>query len=181
METSELVQRLREQRLTTLVLADQVGEDRWREPVLPSGTIHDVLSHLLGWDEWAMAVFDISALRPLPSVLVDALRDVDGFNARSQKRYRNLSRNDLIVGIETSSPRVLASARNLNAPNWDERRIADLGEVWAQLSASSHGPRAPSVKGILRMLYEHEKAHDEEIAAGFGIQADLSRFKPPPE
>lgn len=177
MHTAELLQRLSEQRLTTLVLADQIGEDRWREPVLPGGSIHDVLSHLLGWDEWAMAVFDISALRPLPPTLVDALRDIDGYNARSQKRFRNLSRDDLMLGLQTSAPRVAASAQHRGAPGWDERRIAELGEVWAQLSGSAHGPRAPSVKGLLRMLYEHEKAHDEEIGSGFGISADLERYK----
>ena len=61
MNATDLVQRMREQRLTTLALADQIGEERWREPALPGGSIHDVLAHLLGWDEWAMAVFDISA------------------------------------------------------------------------------------------------------------------------
>jgi uncharacterized protein (TIGR03083 family) len=178
MDTDELVQRLREQRLLTLALADQIGEDRWREPVLPGGTLHDVLAHLLGWDEWAIAIVEVSATRPLPQSLVDALADVDGYNARSQKRFRNLTRDDLLVGLETSMPRLLASATNRGAPRWDERRIAELGEVWAQLSASPHGPRAPSVKGLLRMLYEHEKAHDDEISQGFGITADLDRFKP---
>ncbi len=178
MDTAELVQRLREQRLITLALADQVSEDRWREPALPGGSIHDVLAHLLGWDEWAMAVFDISAVRALPASLVDALKDSDGYNARSQKRYHNLSRDDLLAGLQSLTPRLLASATNRNAPRWDARRIGELGDVWAQLTASAHGPRAPSVKGLLRMLYEHEKEHDAEIAQGFGISADLDRFKP---
>lgn len=181
MDTTELVQRLREQRLTTLALADQVSEDRWRESVLPGGSIHDVLAHLLGWDEWAMAVFDISAVRPLPDVLVGALKDVDGYNARSQRRYRNLSRDDLLAGLQTITPRLLDSATNRNATNWDKRRIAELGEIWAQLTNSPHGPRAPSVRGLLRMLCEHEKEHDAEISQGFGISADLDRFKPQPE
>src|SRR5690349_19122317 len=106
MDTDELVQRLREQRLTTIALADQVGEERWREPVLPGGTIHDVLAHLLGWDEWAMAVFDVSAVRALPDALINALKDIDGYNARSQKRYHNLSRDDLLTGLETITPRL---------------------------------------------------------------------------
>jgi uncharacterized protein (TIGR03083 family) len=181
MDTAELVQRLREQRLTTLALADQVSEERWREPVLPGGSLHDILAHLLGWDEWAMAVFDISAARALPEVLVDALKAVDGYNARSQKRYAKLSREDLLSGLQAITPRLLASATNRNAPRWDERRIAELGEIWAQLTSSPHGPRAPSVKGLLRMLYEHEKDHDEEIGQGFGISADLDRFKPQAE
>jgi hypothetical protein len=186
MDTADLVQRLREQRLTTFVLADQVSEERWHEPVLPGGSIHDVLSHLLGWDEWAIAVFDVSLVRALPDALVDALKDVDAYNARVQKRFYNLRRDDLLTGLQTATPRLLASAANggvpnRSAPDWDRRRIADLGEIWAQLAASPHGPRAPSVKGILRMLYEHEKAHDEEIGHGFGITADLDRFKPKPE
>jgi uncharacterized protein (TIGR03083 family) len=180
MDTTELVQHLLEQRLTTLALADQIGEERWREPALPGGSLHDVLAHLLGWDEWAMAVFDISAVRALPDALVDALKDVDGYNARSQKRYAKLSRDDLLSGLQTITPRLLASATNRNAPQWDGRRIAELGDVWAQLTSSPHGPRAPSVKGLLRMLYEHEKEHDGEISQGFGISADLDRFKPQP-
>ena len=45
-------------------------------------TLHDLLAHLLGWDEWAVGVFEISALRALPPVLIEALRDVDDYNAR---------------------------------------------------------------------------------------------------
>jgi hypothetical protein len=203
MDTADLVQRLREQRLTTLALADQVHEDRWREPLLPGGnSLHDVLAHLLGWDEWATAVFDISTVRPLPPALMDALDDVDGYNARSQKRYAGLSRDDLLTGLQSATPRVLASAMNpsvnqgiiqatgpavsptLNQQSgegtarWDERRIAELGEIWAaMIGRTGDGPRPPSVKGLLRMLYEHEKAHDDEISQTLGITADLDRFK----
>src|SRR5262249_2414368 len=111
METSEIVQGLREQRLTTLALADQIGDDRWWEPVLPGGaTLHDMLAHLLGWDEWATAVFEISAYRELPDALVEAARDVDGYNARTQTRYRPLTRDDLLGGLQSATPRVITSA-----------------------------------------------------------------------
>ena len=64
-----VVQQLREQRLTTLSLADQIKEDRWRESVLPGDTtLHDLLAHVLAWDEWAVAVFEISLIRDLPNV-----------------------------------------------------------------------------------------------------------------
>ena len=110
METAEIVQGLREQRLTTLALADQIGDDRWWEPLLPGeATLHDMLAHLLGWDEWATAVFEISAYRELPDVLVDAARDVDGYNARTQTRYRPLTRDDLLGGLQSATPRVVAS------------------------------------------------------------------------
>ena len=66
MEPDEIIQRYRERRLTTLVLADQIADDRWREPALPGGrTIHDQLTHLIGWDEWAAAVFDLSLIRDI--------------------------------------------------------------------------------------------------------------------
>jgi hypothetical protein len=178
MDTADLVQRVREQRLMTIALADQVQDDRWRAPLLPGGSMHDILAHLLGWDEWAMAVFDISGVRPLPQVLVDALKDVDGYNARSQQRYANLSRNDLLTGLETIAPLLLNSARGRGTPGWDARRVAELGEVWAAMTGrTGEGPRAPSVKGLLRMLYEHEKEHDEEISATLGITADLDQFR----
>jgi hypothetical protein len=178
MHTDELLQRVREQRLITIALADQVKEDRWRAPLLPGGSMHDVLAHLLGWDEWAMAVFDITGVRPLPPILVDALKDIDGYNARSQKRYANLSRNDLLTGLETMTPRLLASAHGRGVQGWDGRRVAELGEVWAAMTGrAGDGPRAPSIKGLLRMLYEHEKAHDDEISATLGIHADLDQFQ----
>ena len=69
-KTDILVQRLREQRLATLSLADQIKEDRWREPSLPAdATLHDLLADVLAWDEWAVAVFEISLMRDLPAVL----------------------------------------------------------------------------------------------------------------
>jgi hypothetical protein len=54
LNTDDTLHALHEQRLTTLALADQIKEDRWREPLLPGGrSLHDLLSHILGWDEWA--------------------------------------------------------------------------------------------------------------------------------
>ena len=79
---------MREQRLTTLALADQIKDDRWREPLLPGErSLHDLLAHLLGWDEWAVGVFEISRLARAAAVLIDALRDVDAYNARAMRRY----------------------------------------------------------------------------------------------
>jgi hypothetical protein len=86
-----LVQRLREQRLATLSLADQIKDDLWREPRLaPDRSLHDLLAHVLGWDEWAVGVFEISRIRDLPATFQRAIDDVDAFNARSQARYRGI-------------------------------------------------------------------------------------------
>ncbi|MGE5335659.1 MAG: hypothetical protein ACM3N4_13235, partial [Nitrososphaerota archaeon] len=66
MNKDNILRALREQRLTTLALADQIKDDRWREPLLPGGrSLHDLLSHILAWDEWAVGVFEISRLRAL--------------------------------------------------------------------------------------------------------------------
>jgi hypothetical protein len=178
MDAAEVVQRLRERRLTTLALADQIGEDRWREAVLPGDVaLHDLLAHLLGWDEWATAVFEISAYRELPAVLIEAARDVDGYNARTQTRYHALTRDDLLSGLQSATPRVIAAALGRGEPGWETRRIADLPETNVGAKRNPDGTlRPPSVKGILRTLLEHERQHDDEISATFGVGANLERF-----
>ena len=108
LNTDDTLHALREQRLTTLALADQIKEDRWREPLLPGDrSLHDLLAHILGWDEWAVGVFEISRLRALPPVLIDALRDVDAYNARAMRRYANITRDDLMSALQASPDRVL--------------------------------------------------------------------------
>ncbi len=179
METAEIVQGLREQRLTTLALADQIGEDRWREPLLPGGaTLHDMLAHLLGWDEWATAVFEISAYRELPDVLVEAAKDVDAYNSRTQARYRPLMRDDLLGGLQSATPRVVAAAMGRGEPGWETRRIAQLTYEDVGAQRQEDGTiRPPSVRGILRLLLNHEREHDEEISATFGVTANLEQYQ----
>jgi hypothetical protein len=178
METAEIVQGLREQRLTTLALADQIGDDRWWEPVLPGeATLHDMLAHLLGWDEWATAVFEISVYRELPDVLVDAARDVDGYNARTQTRYRPLTRDDLLGGLQSATPRVITSAMGRGELGWETRRITQLTYEDVGGKRQEDGTiRPPSVRGILRLLLNHEREHGEQISAAFGVTANLERF-----
>ena len=178
MDVAEIVQGLREQRLTTLALADQIGDDRWWEPVLPGeATLHDLLAHLLGWDEWATAVFEISAYRELPDVLVDAARDVDDYNVRTQTRYRPLTRDDLLGGLQSATPRVITSAMGRGEAGWEKRRIAQLTYEDVGGKRQEDGTiRPPSVRGILHLLLNHEREHDEEISAAFGVTANLERF-----
>jgi len=178
METAEIVQGLREQRLTTLALADQIGDDRWWEPLLPGeATLHDMLAHLLGWDEWATAVFEISAYRELPEVLVEAARNVDDYNARAQTRYRPLTRDDLLGGLQSATPRVITSAMGRGESGWETRRIAQLTYEGVGGKRQEDGTiRPPSVRGILHLLLNHEREHDEEISAVFGVTANLERF-----
>lgn len=176
METDELVQRLRERRLTTLALADQIKEDRWREPALPGErSIHDLLSHILAWDEWAVATFEISAHRALPPVLRRALADVDAFNAKAVARHRGISRDDLLSGLQAANPRLLSSARVGGGAEWEKRRIEGL--VAEDTSEGQPARKAPSVRGILRMLLEHEAEHDQEIMDAFGITPNLERLR----
>ena len=183
MDAGELVQRRREQRLITLSLADQIPEERWREPALSGErTIHDLLAHVLAWDEWAIAVFEISASRDLPQVLFQAAQDVDAYNERAVARFRALSRDDIISGLQTAGERVLSSARVGGGADWELRRIAGLRlpnvqapAPGAQLTeAQKHGP---SVRAILRSLMSHEAEHDQEIMATYAVQPNLERFQ----
>jgi hypothetical protein len=197
MTDDELLSSRREQRLRTLALADQIGDDRWRESVLPGGrSIHDQLAHLLAWDEWAIGVFDISALRPLPLVLVSALLDSDEYNARTEQRHQRVSRDDILSALQGSGDRALISAER-SAPEgtpWLDRRIADLAAICitpdgmvtpappaenvANTTGEAPAARGPQVREILLHLLEHERVHAAEISAAFGIQPDIERFMP---
>lgn len=181
LNTDDTLHALRTQRLTTLALADQIKEDRWREPLLPGGrSLHDLLAHILAWDEWAVGVFEISRLRALPPVLIDALRDVDAYNARAMRRYANITRDDMISALQASPDRVLASAIGPGGEYWKDRRFPELAHARtldAQKDESAITSRGPSVGGLLRILLRHEISHDQEISAAFGVTPDLERFR----
>ena len=172
----DILQQRREQRLATLSLAEQVAEERWREPLLPGErTLHALLSHLLGWDEWSIAVFELSALRPLPPTLSRALDEVDAFNARAVTRFSGLTRDDLLVGLQTAVERVCTAATIAGGDDWAKRRIADLARPQAADSATpSRGPRVGS---LLRVLLEHEVEHAGEISATFGVLPNVEQFR----
>lgn len=181
LKTDDILHALREQRLTTLALADQIKDDRWREPLLSGGrSLHDVLAHILAWDEWAVGVFEISRLRSLPPVLIDALRDVDAYNARAVRRYANITRDDLLSGLQAAPDRVLAAAIGPGGERWLERRFPELAHastISAQKEESAVTSRGPSVGGLLRLLLRHETSHDQEIGAVFGITPNLEQFR----
>ena len=174
--SNDLLQSLRERRLTTLALVDQIGPDRWREPSLPGArTPHALIAHLLAWDEWTSAVLELSALRELPAKLRGALREVDAFNARAVARFDGLERDHLLVGMESASARLLLAATGVGHDGWAARRIPDLAP--SPLSANGQPSRGPSVAGLLRMLLAHEREHDEELAATFGVTVDLEAMR----
>ena len=170
------IQPLREQRLMTLALADQVTGTRWTEPALPGGfSAHAMLSHLLGWDEWLIAALELSAIRELPTKLIGAYRDVDAFNARSVARYANVSRDDLLGALQGTSARIVSSALAAGGAEWAQRRIPDLAPE--PQGADGKPSRGPSVGGLLRMLREHERRHCEEFSVALGVMVDMERLR----
>lgn len=174
------IQAAREQRLMTLALADQINTARWDEPALPGGvSLHATLAHLLGWEEWATAVFEVSALRELPARLVTAYREVDAFNARSVARFAGVSRADLFASLQGANTRLVSSALAVGGAQWAERRIPELAPPpQAGADSQPHQPsRGPSVGGLLRMLARHEREHAQEISATFGVSVDLERMR----
>jgi uncharacterized damage-inducible protein DinB len=179
--TDDILHALREQRLTTLALADQIKEDQWREARLPGErSLHDLLAHMLAWDEWAVGVFEISQLRALPPVLIDALRDVDAYNARAMRRYAKITRDDMLSALQAAPDRVLASAVGPGGEHWPERRFPELAHARTltdQKDESVVTSRGPSVGGLLRLLLRHETGHNQEISAAFAITPDLERFQ----
>jgi hypothetical protein len=185
MDAAELVQRLHEQRLTTMALADQIKEDRWRDPILPGGrTLHDLLAHLVAWDEWAYAVFDISRVRDeLPPVLLNAPRDADAYDARHEKRMRNLTRDDILGTLQAGHGQLLKGAMAAGGAEWAERCFPDLAAALPPRgdapAIAGEPPKGPSVGSILAGLLDHEAAHDRELMAAFGIEPHLERFGKP--
>jgi hypothetical protein len=174
-DSLELIQSVRERRLITLGLADQVVEERWREPILPGGrTAHAMLAHLLAWDEWLTAVLELSALRPLPEKLKQPLRDVDAFNERSAVRYDGLPRQDLLMGLQGASVR-LVSAATASGGDWAVRRIPDLAP--SATRPDGQPSRGPTAGGLLRTLREHEREHNEEFSAVFSVMVDLEKMR----
>ncbi|HEX9036211.1 MAG TPA: DinB family protein [Ktedonobacterales bacterium] len=175
-ENMTLLQSLREQRLVTLALVDQIGQERWREPLLPGErTPHAMASHLLAWDEWAAAVFEVSALRELPVKLRGALGEVDAFNARAVARFNGLDRADLLMGLQSASDRLLSAATGAGGVAWAERRIAELAP--SPLNADGAPSRGPSVAGLLRMLLDHEREHGDEFSGAFGVTVDIAALR----
>ena len=175
-DDTDLLQSLRERRLMTLALVDQIGPERWREPLLPGGTTpHAMVAHLLAWDEWAAAVFELSALRELPAKLRGALREVDAFNARAVARFDLLERDHLLTAMQSANARTLSAATSVGGAEWLSRRIPDLAP--SPLNADGQPSRGPSVAGLLGMLREHEREHDEEFAAAFGVYADIEQLR----
>lgn len=169
MTGDEILQKVHGERYITLALADQITGDRWREPLLPGKrTIHDLLSHILAWDEWAIGAFEISLLRPLPPTFRAALDDVDAFNDRAVTRYRDLPREDLLTGLQTASNRLIASATASGGEEWHRRKLADL-------APAPDSPRVPSAGGILLNMARHEASHHQEISDTYGVTVDSGK------
>ncbi len=176
MAEEDPIQRLREQRLMTLALADQITGARWSEPALPGDVSpHAMLSHLLGWDEWLIAALEMSAVRELPTRLISAYREVDAFNARSVARYANISREDLLASLQGTNARIVSSALAVGGDEWAQRRIPDLAPPRDGLAARPS--RGPSIGGLLRTLREHERAHCQEFSAALGVSVDMEQLR----
>lgn len=167
----QLILELSEQRLVSLGLAAQITDD-WRAPALPGQRdAHALYSHLLGWDEWASAIFELEP--PLPAKLVAALRDVDAFNARVVGRFAGIPRDDLLTALHWSSARVISAARGAAGANWSQRRIPDLAPPEA--GPTSRGPR---VSAMLTMLLEHEREHASEVSQAYNVKnVNLSQLR----
>lgn len=174
MAEEDLIQLAREQRLMTLALVDKITDDRWSAPALPGGVSpHAMLSHLLGWDEWLIAVLEVSAAHELPTKLVIAYRDIDAFNARSVERYAHISRDDLLGALQGTSARIVSSALAVGGGEWAQRRIPEL----APPRTDARPSRGPSVGGLLRMMRQHEHGHSEEFSAALGVHVDLEQLR----
>ncbi|HLY31766.1 MAG TPA: hypothetical protein VKQ36_12125, partial [Ktedonobacterales bacterium] len=176
-EPNDIIQETHQQRLITLALADQVEEARWSAPALPNGqTLHDALAILLAWDEWAIAVFEVSLLRALPARLTLPASNGDeaqAYEARAQTRSAPLSKNDLLGGLQVAATRLITAAVGRGAPDWQERRLADL----AGLSLFADAQGTPMVGDVVRWLVARERTLDAQISEGLGVSVDLDELR----
>jgi uncharacterized damage-inducible protein DinB len=181
MDGNETLQKLREQQYSTLTLADQIKDDRWREPLLSGGnTVHAVLSHLLAWDEWAIGAFEVSLVRDeLPPTFQAALDDVDAFNDRAMARYRTTSRDDLLTSLQTASGRMASSATAAGGEDWAKRRLNGLSTTVTARDGSGTRTVTLSVGGVLRTLTTHEAEHMREISEVYGVSAPSTPSEAP--
>lgn len=187
MEDERLLEQMDLQRLETLALADQIKDDRWRAPLLPGGrTLHNQVAHILAWDEWAIGIFELSAIgRAIPPKLVEAARDSDAYNARSEARFQKLRRDDVLEGLEAAHTRLIQASVSAGGEDWAARPIPELQALLASLSPlpppealpDGYVPMGDTVGGVLRHLVAHEHAHAQEISATFGIEPHLERFQ----
>lgn len=176
MAEEDLIQTIREQRLMTLALADQITGARWLEPALPGNvSLHAMLSHLLGWDEWLIAALEVSAVRELPARLVATFQDMDGFNERSVARLANISRDDLLASLQGTSARVASSACAAGGAQWAARRIVELAPK--REGSDGKPSRGPSVGGLLRTFRDHERTHCDELSASLGVTVDMAQLR----
>jgi len=192
-----LIQELRERRLITLALADQVGEDRWRLATLPHDrSLHNLLAALLAWDEWAAAVFEMSLLRALPPRLIALTQAAEArhsFEARAMARYAPLGRADLLASLQAAGERAISGAIGVGAPGWHGRHIAGLAfsamrrqapedtvQSAAQTNVAAHDGSAteePTVGDILRWLMAREARRDAAISAELRVNADIEQLR----
>ncbi|HUY78385.1 MAG TPA: hypothetical protein VMV29_16560 [Ktedonobacterales bacterium] len=193
-----LIQSLRERRLITLALADQVGEDRWRAATLPRDrSLHDLLAALLAWDEWAAAIFELSLLRGLPPKLIAPTQSAEArheFEARALARYAPLGRADLLASLQAAGEREVSGAIGRGAVGWEARPIVGLALIHLRPQMSTQAPdanaqasdmaqrddtaqREPTVGDILRWLMAREERRDAAISAALRVSADIEQLR----
>ena len=181
-----LIQSLRERRLITLALADQVGEDRWRAVTLPRDrSLHDLLAALLAWDEWAAAIFELSLLRGLPPKLIAPTQSAEArheFEARALARYAPLGRADLLASLQAAGEREVSGAIGRGAVGWAARPITGLTIVQTRragpgVAVGDDAAGEPTVGDILRWLMAREERRDAAISAALRVSADIEQLR----
>lgn len=170
-DPATLLGQVSERRLTTLALADQIRDaERWHAPALPGGqSLHAVLSCQLGWDEWIVAAYELSALRPLPPILAQAIDDEPALGARATKRYAAISRDDVLSSLQAAASRIVSAARGRGGAAWFARPIEGIAP------ATDGTVRTAGV--LLTRHIERERLYAEAISLAFNIQPDLDRFR----
>jgi hypothetical protein len=119
-------------------------------PALGAWTLRDVLAHISGWAAWDLQT--IEALRQGEHPDLTAIRDVDVFNSRLVTERADWSVARILDEMEETHVALQALVRSLP--------VEDLFR-----GGPFRGPYWDSLAGWLRVAWEHEEEHTQQIRA----------------
>jgi hypothetical protein len=126
-------------------VAARAGE---KMPVYAAWHMHQLLAHITGWDEAALA--SLRALVQGEAPPTPAIRGLDPYNAQTVAARQALSFNQVVAELEQVRADLKAALRTVPSERLDEPLVMP----W--------GPTA-TVERLIDVLVEHELEHAAEI------------------
>jgi uncharacterized damage-inducible protein DinB len=145
---SEIVSYLEFGRAEVLKSVDGLSHHEMTQiPIFNDWTVKDVLSHIIGWDEWT--------LESLPLIVQNRADEVaavnpDTLNQQSLEVWRNKPLSEVLSTIKLTHQQILDIITNLDHKEIDMRR--------------TRGEQIITIRSyVIDIMVEHERHHAEEI------------------